>query len=557
LSGKKISDLSPVPSGTPASQLFLETARQISAGVWAGESERISGADFVALLAAAGASLSVNITSLLNDRGTYSPSATYVRYDFVAYGGGHYAYINGTPGSGNAPSNVAYWVLTSVDGKSAIATITNATPAAIPAVGQQVNYNVDSSAGNVVDQIVAIGSAATLRVAGIPNATSLLLENIDAPPGPVAAGTKILPSARRGIPGTPSTTTGPAGISAVATVDTFFTIPAFNASVNATLSSTAFLSVDMMLQISGKFFKVGAAPTNATTVSLINAVDGQTGTIAAGSKVVPSGASGLEGASAIATVTGTPPNIPNYNATADYTFESTAGLLIGHYYGFENTSGVLLITAKNGNTITVKNISVTPTTVIATGIKLAPVGRTGASSFAITTNSSNTIVPNIGLNFSLNFEDTSTFPNQGAISIDGIVGVAIVIGKTGNLLTLQNDSIAPNTIIQPARTVFNAGRRGADANISSAGAFTLVEGAAPNTSANQMGIYVDPVDKRLKKREQSNGVSSLMIGVIYAPTTSPPIGSSSYDWVATDIDEKHYWKPTGNAGAGIWVQYTG
>jgi hypothetical protein len=352
-----------------------------------------------------------------------------------------------------------------INGISSIATITNTSPANIPAIGLTVSYTVDSTQGFIVGQFITVGANSSLSISTLTT-NSLSLLNIDATPGQVNPGTKIFLSGRNGV-------------------------------------------------------------------------------------------NGINGISSVAIITGNPPNIPNYNATADYTFESTAGLLIGHYYGFENTSGVLLITAKNGNTITVKNISVTPTTVIATGIKLAPVGRTGASSFAITTNSSNTIVPNIGLNFSLNFEDTSPFPNQGAISIDGIVGVAIVIGKTGNLLTLQNDSIAPNTIIQPARTVFNAGRRGADANISSAGAFTLVEGAAPNTSANQMGIYVDPVDKRLKKREQSNGVSSLMIGVIYAPTISPPIGSSSYDWVATDIDEKHYWKPTGNAGAGIWVQYTG
>jgi hypothetical protein len=295
LSGKKISDLSPVPSNTPASQLSLETAREISPGVWAGESERIKASDFVALLAAAGASLSVNITSLLNDRGTYSPSGTYTRYDFVAYGGGHYAYVNGTPGSGNAPPNVAYWVLISVDGKSAIATITDATPAAIPAIGSQATYGVDSSAGMVVGQIIGIGAASTLSVVSTPTTASITVQNVNAAVGPVVTGAKIAPAGKKGDPGLNSTVAGPAGENAFTTVTTAFTIPAFNAQVSATVGSTAFMSVGMALQIGGVFFKVAAAPTNATTVSLTNSVAGQSGTIAATSKVVVSGEAGPAG----------------------------------------------------------------------------------------------------------------------------------------------------------------------------------------------------------------------------------------------------------------------
>ncbi len=278
MSGKKISDLSSFPSGTPASQLFFETARQISPGVWAGESEQIGASDLITLLSAAGAALSVNITSLLNDRGSYSPTETYTRYDFVSSGGSHYAYINPAPSSGNTPPNITHWVLISVDGKSSIATITNATPPAIPAIGQQVTYTVDSSAGFVLDQLVAIGAASTLKVVGTPTATSILLENIDATPGAVAVGAKISP-------------TGSRGANAFTTVTTQFTIPAFNAQVAATVGSTAFMSVDMALQISGKFFRV-ASITNATTVSLVNSVAGQTGTIAATSRVVVAGATG-------------------------------------------------------------------------------------------------------------------------------------------------------------------------------------------------------------------------------------------------------------------------
>jgi hypothetical protein len=295
LSGKKIPDLNLIPANTPATQLSLETAREISPGVWAGESERIKASDFVALLAAAGASLSVNITSLLNDRGTYSPSGTYTRYDFVAYGGGHYAYINGTPGSGNAPPNVAYWVLISVDGKSAISTITDATPAPIPAVGAQATYGVDSSAGMVVGQIIGIGSASTLSVVSTPTGASITVQNVDAAVGPVATGAKIAAAGKKGANGLDSTVPGPAGANAFTTVTNAFTIPAFNAQVTATVGSTAFMSVGMALQIGGVFFKVAAAPTNATTVSLTNSVAGQSGTIAATSKVVASGEAGPSG----------------------------------------------------------------------------------------------------------------------------------------------------------------------------------------------------------------------------------------------------------------------
>jgi hypothetical protein len=296
LSGKKIPDLSLVPANTPAAQLFLEVARQISAGVWAGESERISAADFVGLLTAIGASVSVNITSLLNDRGNYSAGATYTRYDFVLFSGGHYAYIAATPGSGNAPPNVAYWVLISTDGKSSIATITDTAPAAIPAVGAQVTYGVDSSAGLVVGQIVGVGGASTLTVAAIPTTVSITLLNVDAAVGAVTTGVKIAPAGKMGLPGADSTVPGPAGANAFTTVTTGFTIPAYNAQVTVAVGSTNFMAVDQSLQISGKFFRVFVAPTNATTVVLTNSVQGQTGTIAQFARIAVAGETGPAGA---------------------------------------------------------------------------------------------------------------------------------------------------------------------------------------------------------------------------------------------------------------------
>jgi hypothetical protein len=88
--------------------------------------------------------------------------------------------------------------LKGLDGKSAIATITNTTPAPIPAVGQQVQYAVTES-GLEVNQIVSVGGVGTLKVLGNPTTTSIVLENIDATPGAVVTGAKIFPSGPGGI----------------------------------------------------------------------------------------------------------------------------------------------------------------------------------------------------------------------------------------------------------------------------------------------------------------------------------------------------------------------
>jgi hypothetical protein len=187
--------------------------------------------------------------------------------------------------------------LKGLDGKSSIAVI-GGTPPAIPSVGVQVQYTVDSSAGFIVDQIVSVGSAATLKVVSIPATTSIVLENADAPVGPVAVGTKILPSGKRGLAGAnglDSTVPGPAGANAFTTVITGFTIPAYNAQVTVTVGSTTFMAVDQSLQISGKFFRVFTAPTNATTVVLTNSVLGQSGIIAQFAKIAVAGEAGPAG----------------------------------------------------------------------------------------------------------------------------------------------------------------------------------------------------------------------------------------------------------------------
>lgn len=92
-------------------------------------------------------------------------------------------------------------LLKGLDGVSSIATITNTTPGAIPAVGQNVTYEVSSSAGFIADQIVSVGAAATLKVVGTPTPTTIILQNVNATPGAVAAASKILPSGEKGSSG--------------------------------------------------------------------------------------------------------------------------------------------------------------------------------------------------------------------------------------------------------------------------------------------------------------------------------------------------------------------
>ena len=87
--------------------------------------------------------------------------------------------------------------LRGLDGVSAIATITNPTPDPIPAVGQNVTYAVTAS-GLETNQIVSVGGVGTLKVLGTPTALSIVLQNVDATPGPVVTGAKIAPSGSKG-----------------------------------------------------------------------------------------------------------------------------------------------------------------------------------------------------------------------------------------------------------------------------------------------------------------------------------------------------------------------
>jgi hypothetical protein len=94
-------------------------------------------------------------------------------------------------------------LLRGLNGKSAIATITNTSPLPIPAIGQTATYAVDESSGFEIDQIVGVGPASTLKVAGTPTPTSIVLLNVDATEGAVVKGTRILPSGKRGPQGLP------------------------------------------------------------------------------------------------------------------------------------------------------------------------------------------------------------------------------------------------------------------------------------------------------------------------------------------------------------------
>jgi hypothetical protein len=115
---KKISELAIAPASS-ADLLWLEVAREITAGNWNGISERIRVSTLVALLSDAGAAINLNLIQQLNPTGAaYLPTRTYTLYDYldVPYQGAHYVYVGDTPSAGNAPPDPAYWVLISTDG---------------------------------------------------------------------------------------------------------------------------------------------------------------------------------------------------------------------------------------------------------------------------------------------------------------------------------------------------------------------------------------------------------------------------------------------------------
>jgi hypothetical protein len=115
---RKIPQLSTVPA-TDADALYFEVAREVSPGVFNGESEKIRGDALVTLLADGGANVQINIIQRLNPLGAYNSGTTYSLYDFVSVGGGNYAYINATPAAGNDPPDPDYWLLISEDGTDA------------------------------------------------------------------------------------------------------------------------------------------------------------------------------------------------------------------------------------------------------------------------------------------------------------------------------------------------------------------------------------------------------------------------------------------------------
>ena len=107
---------------------------------------------------------------------------------------------------------------------------------------------------------------------------------------------------------------------------------------------------------------------------------GATGATGAIGPAGAQGSAGTNGTSAIATTAGTPPAIPAIGSSATYTVNSTTGLVSGQYYGFGSLTGTLLITAiPSATTVTLQNVDATAGATVAAGIKLGPVGKTGAA----------------------------------------------------------------------------------------------------------------------------------------------------------------------------------
>ena len=186
---------------------------------------------------------------------------------------------------------------------------------------------------------------------------------------------------------------------AAVSINLISTLTPTNAAWDSTRTYTPYDYLDIAYQ--GKHYvyspakqpSAGHLPTEAAYWILI-ASDGAVGAVGpagpagqsitgpAGPAGTPgtAGTNGTNGISAIATTTGTPPAIPAVGSSADYVVNSTAGLIAQHPYGFDGITGTLQITAiPNTTTVTLQNVDVTPGATVAAGVKLAPVGKTGAA----------------------------------------------------------------------------------------------------------------------------------------------------------------------------------
>lgn len=183
------------------------------------------------------------------------------------------------------------------------------------------------------------------------------------------------------------------------------------------------------------------------------------------------GAQGIQGIPGTtgAITTGTNPNLPALNASANYTIDATANLAIGQYYAFSGISGTLKVTAiPTSTTITLENIDSVPASAVASGTKLVPTGEKGTKgdvgtpgTTGATTVGTNPNIPAINASATYTVVNTTGLAVGQLYGFGAIGGTLEVTALATATVTLKNiDSIAG--VVIPASTKLNlAGRRGA------------------------------------------------------------------------------------------------
>jgi hypothetical protein len=300
--------------GTPANPVYAPNCP-----------ERIDGLQLAELLSDGSA---VGISDLFwLDPIDYNPSLTYARYSVARLAGTYYYALAAVPAN-TPPPSVTNWRPFLRDGNNAIALTTGTNPST-PAVGASATYSVDSTAGILLQQHYGFAGVSGAFICTAKTATSVTLQNVDASVGSaIVAGTVLAAAGRRGAVGAQ----GPQGATGA------------------------------------------QGPQGATGAQGPQGATGAQG---------PQGATGAQGnpgpigPGAIALTTGTNPNTPAVGASATYSVDSTAGILLQQHYGFTGVSGTFICTAKTATSVTLQNVDASVGSAIGTGVVLAAVGPRG------------------------------------------------------------------------------------------------------------------------------------------------------------------------------------
>ena len=349
--------------------------------------------------------------------------------------------IDATVGSAIAPTTkILLTGKTGGIGQTGAAGTTGATTVGtnpnLPAINSTTIYTVITTTGLAVGQVYGFDAIGGTLEAIALTATTVTLKNIDSIAGVgIPAGSKLNVSGRRGATGAtgsphvgtgaynagttynrfdevdrngasyywrnptsgnsqpPSSDwqliadrglTGAVGTMGATTVGVNPNIPVIGASNTYTVDTTTNLAVNQHYgfnSIAGSLLVI-STPT-ATTVVLQNIDAIANATVPTATKLLAVGKTGGIGQTGApgtvgAITVGTNPNLPNLNASANYTIDTITSIAIGQYYGFSGITGTLLLTGiVSATVITLTNIDATPNSPIAPSTKLVPTGKKG------------------------------------------------------------------------------------------------------------------------------------------------------------------------------------